>query len=44
MAREIKEENENYRDYSMKLRKFNVINNKLIPLFLTYSSLSKCEE
>ena len=33
--REIKEENEDYRDYSIKLLKFNVVNSKLLPIFIS---------
>lgn len=34
-CRELKEENEDYRDYSMKLRKFGVVESKLIPVFVS---------
>lgn len=33
--REIKEENEDYRDYSTKLLKFDVVISKLLPVFLS---------
>lgn len=36
VCRELKEENEDYRDYSMKLRKFGVVESKLIPVFVSW--------
>ena len=35
-CREIKEENEEYREYSLKLKKFGVVDDKLIPLFVKW--------
>ena len=37
MDREIKQEFENYREFSLELTKLDIVNKKLLPLFLMYA-------
>ena len=42
MDREIKQEFENYREFSIQLTKLDVVNKKLLPLFLMFVCVTRC--